>query len=200
MKKIILTAIIVLFSQMASAQTTKQPEVIAKHDESTGIVTFYLNEKEIARRVSAGAIVGKIPDGPVKVISDKRKDVFVYEYKNNKALMDSLKIYDPQGNLPKGLKLVDGKLTGIYRRIESNDGSFADVRYEKGLDAGSTIFSPAGVKIAEFSFDDNRKTLLGKYFYANGKLKTEIKSKTSGTGERLYEKNFDENGKLLTEK
>ena len=109
---------------------------------------------------------------------------------------DSIRIFDLEGNLKSGLMIENDKLQGVYRRIDLNTGGTYDEHYEDGVVVKTVLYRKDGSLINETFSDYDANEFISKWYYENGKLKTESKSKLDDVTVDIYRREYDEEGNL----
>ena len=162
---------------------------------ASGKVTQEYNEKNNAQ---------KFTDGLVKTTVDSANSFFtqIYTYKNNTPILDSLKIFDAQGQTPNGLYYKNSKLNGIWKTYRKNNSLRGEYLIENGIYKELKTYNDYGKIELIITYDYVAKIMLSKVFYSNGNLKQEAKAAINETGEfikNIYSKKYDESGKIISE-
>jgi antitoxin component YwqK of YwqJK toxin-antitoxin module len=207
MKKISLLIIIILiFSNPVFSEVKGK---YTKTDDKGDVleITYYDNDNEIAKKQfdnnGVGTLVGKIPDGPIKIYdkdgdlitetfikNNKTNGDFKDYYKNGKVeyigtykndLVEGLvKGYFENGNLRTEIFTSRGKVNGSYKEYDEEGNLIEEAIYKNDIRISSKIYE----------------------YYSAGKIKffKTLILKPDGDVLRVgYTKGYDENGNVIFE-
>ncbi len=195
----IIFIIFFVFTQCLNAYSSQS--TVKMVDSGSNYRTFYLNGQEIAKELwdneNGWHIKGQIPDGPVEGTDENYNLIWVYQFKNNNRILDSVKILNPQGDLPKGLYLSkDNKLNGILQ-LKRKSGDTGIATYKDGWQTKMVLFNSNGVKTVEMMLAEDHKSILSEIYTDKGRTEAKISCPEEKS---IYFKQFDVKGNIIFNK
>lgn len=189
-------------------------------------VTYCQNDKEVAKVTFSenGSIIkktGQIPDGIVKgygkngiLVSEGnylngKKNGLVKDYYENGAVSSEwnfkadkedgiCKNYDKKGNISMLWTFKEGKKDGLYRTYYASGKPWSEINFKNDKKDGlEKQYYKNGNIESESNYIDGKLSGLSKSYYENGVIKDIA---TNKNGYCVNDKNYDEKGKLISNK
>lgn len=154
---------------MATRDFSKQP--------NSAYTIFYDDQKNI---VSEGNVQNKLYEGLWKYYHKNSKDLMTTENYKKGNLVGKRVVFYKDGKIAEEAVYVDGKRSGVYKKISGNGIVLEEANYQNGELNGAAIYKdPDGNIVAKGNYKNDQKHGTWQFF-ENGKLTSKEKHPMNG--------------------